>query len=95
VGPAVLLAADHADLDLEERVRFHRRLQQSSCDAQILVETDDAVAVRFGEPPQRRIEGLRTGHVDRRIREPALLGAIERRNVVVGGCYRHDRKSYR
>ena len=30
VGHAVLLAADHANLYLEERVRFHRRLQQSA-----------------------------------------------------------------
>jgi hypothetical protein len=33
-GDAILLAADHADLDLEERVGIHRRLQQPCRDAQ-------------------------------------------------------------
>jgi hypothetical protein len=40
MGHAVLLASDHADLYPEERVRFHRRLQQSSSDAQVFVERD-------------------------------------------------------
>src|SRR5690606_19769770 len=47
-------------------------------------DLDDAVAVRVGEAAQRRVERLRGGHVDRRVRVPAGLGTVEHLGVDLG-----------